>query len=150
MPPIRTQSSQNSIEQEGRILLAIQAIKNQEISTVTRAACTFNVPRSTLRRRLQGVQNRVESRANSHKLTEIEEESLQKWILSMDSRGASPRPSTVREMADLLLAARGSTPILSVGNNWVTNFVKRHPNLSTRFSKGYNYARAKCEDPEIV
>jgi hypothetical protein len=52
MPPIRTRSSQNSIEQEGRILLAIQAIKNQEISNIARAAYTFNVPRLTLRRRL--------------------------------------------------------------------------------------------------
>ena len=78
MPPIRTQTSQNSIEQEGRILLAIQAIKNQEISNTARAAYTFNVPRSTLRRRLQGVQNRAESRANSHKLTEIGEKLLQK------------------------------------------------------------------------
>ena len=68
----------------------------------------------------------------------------------MDSRGAAPRPSTVREMADLLLAARGSTPVLSVGQNWVTKFVKRHPNLSSRFSKRYNYERAKCEDPKII
>ncbi len=30
MPPIRSQSSRDSIEQEGRILLAIQAIKNQD------------------------------------------------------------------------------------------------------------------------
>ena len=93
---------------------------------------------------------RAETRANSHKLTEIEEESLQKWILSMDSRGAAPRPSTVREMADLLLAARGSTPPPLVGKDWVTKFVKRHPILSSRFSKGYNYARAKCEDPKII
>jgi hypothetical protein len=68
----------------------------------------------------------------------------------MDSRGAPPRPSSVREMADLLLAARGSTPVISVGENWVTNFVKRHPNLSSRFLKGYNYERAKCEDPKII
>ena len=86
-------------------------------------------------------------RANNLKLTEIEEESLRKWILSLDSRGVAPRPSTVREIADLLLAARGSTPPPSVGQNWVTKFVKRHPELSSRFSKGYNYARVKCEDP---
>jgi hypothetical protein len=49
-----------------------------------------------------------------------------------------------------LLAARGSTPVISVGENWVTNFVKRHPNLSSRFSKGYNYERVKCEDPKII
>ena len=150
MPPIRTQSSQKRTEQEGRILLAIQAIKNQEIASIRQAALYYNVPKSTLYTRLHGTTNRSETRANSHKLTEIEEESLQKWILSMDSRGAPPRPSSVREMADLLLAARGSTPVISVGENWVTNFVKRHLILSSRFSKGYNYARAKCEDPEII
>jgi hypothetical protein len=150
MLPIRTQSSQNRTEQEGRILLAIQAIKNQEIRAIREAARIFEVPETSLRRRLNGSTNRAETRANSHKLTQIEEESLQKWILSMDSRGAPPRPSSVREMANLLLAARRSTTVLSVGENWVTNFVKRYPILSSRFSKGYNYARAKCEDPQII
>ena len=150
MPPIHPQSSKNSIEQEGRILLAIKAFKNQEINNITLAARTFDVPRSTLRRRLNGIQDRAISRANSHKLSEIEEESLQKWILSMDSRGSAPRPSTVREMANLLLEKRGTTPVISVGENWVTNFVKRHPLLSSRFSKRYNYERAKCEDPNII
>ncbi|CDM38174.1 Probable transposable element [Penicillium roqueforti FM164] len=78
MPPIRSRSSQNSIEQEGRILLAIQAIKSQEISSIREAARRFDVPETTLRRRLRGITNRATSRANSHKLTEIEEESLQK------------------------------------------------------------------------
>ncbi|OQD93547.1 hypothetical protein PENVUL_c008G03920, partial [Penicillium vulpinum] len=150
MPPIRSQSSTNLIEQEGRLLLAIQAFKNQEISSICEVARRFSVPETTLRRRLKGVQSRVICRANSSKLTEIEEESLQKWILSMDSRGAAPRPSMVREMADLLLQKRGTTPVLSVGEKWVYNFVKRHPLLSSRFSKRYNYERAKCEDPKII
>jgi DNA invertase Pin-like site-specific DNA recombinase len=76
MPPIRSRSSQNSIEQEGRILLAIQAIQNKEISSVREVARRFNVPRSTLSTRLNGVQNRAISRANSQKLTDIEEDSL--------------------------------------------------------------------------
>ena len=103
MPPIRSQSSTNSIEQEGRLLLAIQAFKNQEISSIREVARRFSVPETTLRRRLKGVQSRAICRANSSKLTEIEEESLQKWILSIDSRGVAPRPSIVREIADLLL-----------------------------------------------
>jgi hypothetical protein len=108
------------------------------------------VPEATLRRRLRRVQNRAISRANSLKLIEIEEESLKKWILSIDSRGLAPRPSIVREIANLLLEKRGSTPVLSVGENWVTKFVKRRPLLSSRFSKRYNYERAKCEDPKII
>ena len=53
-------------------------------------------------------------------------------------------------MANLLLAARGSTPVQAVGQNWVTIFVKRHSELSTRFSRRYNYECAKCEDPKII
>jgi hypothetical protein len=150
MPPIRTQSSRNSIEQEGRILLAIQAFKNQEISSIREVARRFNVPRSTLSTRLNGIQHRAISRANSHKLTDTEEESLQKWIFSMDARGSAPRPSMVQEMANVLLSHRGINPSSTVGKNWVTNYIKRHPNLSSRFSRRYNYERAKCEDPKII
>ena len=117
MPPIRTQSSRNSIEREGRILLAIQAIKKQEITAIREAARRFDVPESTLQTRLRGTTFRAETRTNSHKLTETEEESLKKWILSMDIRGAAPRPSIVRIIADLLLQKRRTTLVLSVGQN---------------------------------
>ena len=56
----------------------------------------------------------------------------------------------VQEMANLLLATRGTTPIQTVGKNWVTNCIKRHPELDIRFSRRYNYERAKCEDPKII
>lgn len=69
MPPNRSQKAQKATEQEGRILLAIKAIKNQEISSIREAVATFDVPRTTLRRRLQGHQFRHEARANNHKLT---------------------------------------------------------------------------------
>lgn len=115
MPPDRAQTGQKSIEQEGRILLAIQAIQKKEIASIREAGRRFNVPELTLRRRLRGTTNRVESRPNGHKLTRIEEDSLKQWILSMDERGASPRPTTVQEMANILLAVRGSD---QVGKNW--------------------------------
>ena len=76
MPPIRSQSSRNSIEQEGRLLLAIEALKNKEFTSVRGAARCFEVPESTLRTRLCGTQQRATSRANSHKLTKTEEDSL--------------------------------------------------------------------------
>jgi hypothetical protein len=54
--------------------------------------------------------SRVDTRPNSHKLTQLEEDSLVQWILSIDTRGAAPRRATVREIADILLAARRITP----------------------------------------
>jgi hypothetical protein len=69
MPPIRSRSSQKSTEQEGRILLAIQALKNKEIPLIRKAARRFNIPDTTLRRRLSGIKSRANSRANLYKLT---------------------------------------------------------------------------------
>jgi predicted HTH domain antitoxin len=48
MPLKSRQTSGNLVEQEGRIQLAISALKNKEISNIHRAAEIFNVPRSTL------------------------------------------------------------------------------------------------------
>jgi hypothetical protein len=82
-----------------------------------------------------------------HKLTQIEEESLKQRILSLDLRGAAPTPGHVREMANLLLAKRGSIPIQTVGEKWVYNYTQRHPELTSRFSRRYDYRRAQQEDP---
>ena len=72
MPP----KSQTSVEQEGRVLLAISTINKSQIPTVRQAARHFQVPESTLHRRLHGITTRTEKRANNHKLTENEEKSL--------------------------------------------------------------------------
>ena len=50
-------------------------------------------------------------------------------------------------MADRLLRARGSNP---VGKNWVDNFIKRTPELRTRWSRPYDHQRAACEDPAAI
>lgn len=125
----------------------MKAIQNGELSTVRQAAAIYNVPETTLRRRRAGQSSRIDIRANSHKLTQNEEDSVTMWIISMDSRGAAPRPSTVREMANLLLADRGSTPAPTVGVNWATKFIQRREELCTRFSRRYDYQRALNEDP---
>lgn len=132
------------------MLLAIQAIKKEEIKSIREAARCFNVPESTLRTRLRGTPNRAEARANGHKLTQFEEESLKQWILSLDLRGAAPTQAHVREMANVLLAKRGSIPIHTVGEKWVYNFTQRHLELKSCFSRRYDYQRAQQEDPKII
>jgi hypothetical protein len=91
------------MEREGRISLAVKVIQNGQIKSVREAARVFEVPQSTLQDHLNGVKFRKETRANSHKLTPIEEESLIKWILSLDQYGAPPRHFQVCEMAIILI-----------------------------------------------
>jgi hypothetical protein len=61
----------------------------------------------------------------------------------MDRRGSAPGPIGVRDMANLLLAKRGSTPTQTVGEKWVYNFTQRHSELKARFPRRYNYQRAQ-------
>ena len=68
----------------------------------------------------------------------------------MDTCDAAPRYPQVREMANILLAERGSTPIQTVGQKWVYNFIQRHDEIKTRFSRRYDYRRAQNEDPKTI
>lgn len=66
----------------------------------------------------------------------------------MDRRGAAPRPAHIEEMANILLSKRGSANIQTVGVNWGYNFIRRQSELKTKYSRRYNYQRAKNEDPK--
>jgi len=68
-------------------------------------------------------------------------------ILELDSQGFPPSLSHVEDMANQLLDQRGAPP---VGRNWTSNFIRRHPELKTRFTRKYDYQRALCEDPSLI
>ncbi|OQD74715.1 hypothetical protein PENANT_c169G06617 [Penicillium antarcticum] len=152
MPPIRSQKPHKSVQQEERLLLAIKAMEDGQYLSAAAAARAFNVPVSTLKHRIKGRQFRDESRASGHKFTVLEEESMEKWLLSMDSRGAALTHALLRDMANLLLRSRELIPSdpPKVGQNWTTEFVKRHQSLSTCLSRKYNYERALSEDPRVI
>lgn len=150
MPPKRSYSSQKLVEQEGRIQLTISALKKGDIQNVRRAAEVYNIPKSTLHNRVNGQLFRVDLRANSHRLSETQEETLVKWIVSRDTRGAAPRQAQVYEMANIILQADNPSGYTPVGKNWVTNFTNRRPELKSRFARKYNYQQAKCEDPKVI
>ncbi|RDW79426.1 hypothetical protein BP6252_04064 [Coleophoma cylindrospora] len=50
-------------------------------------------------------------------------------------------------MANQLLQARDTPP---VGKRWAGNFVRRQPDLRTRFVRRYDHKRALCEDPRVI
>lgn len=46
------------------------------------------------------------------------------------------------------LLADSDAPL--VGKLWASNFVKRQPQLRTRYYRKYDYKRARCEDPDAI
>ncbi|KAJ5798994.1 uncharacterized protein N7503_006499 [Penicillium pulvis] len=139
MPPIRSKSRQESANKEGKVLLALDDIKNGRVKSLRAAAKLYEIPHITLADRVNGIQARVNIRPNGYKLTKLEEDSLVEWIISMDSRGAAPRLATARKMANILLAARGSHPLPTVGKNWLLAFINRREEIRLRFSRRYDY-----------
>jgi hypothetical protein len=138
---------------EGRITLAVHAIQQGSVKSIRAASVAYDVPWSTLSRRVKGCPARRDTRPASSKLTKTEESTLVEWILSMDRRGLAPTYDIVRQMANLLLQKRSqtqATPPLTIGQNWVYNLVKRHKALKCQYNRKYDYQRAKCEGPTII
>jgi hypothetical protein len=144
MSPLNTT---HLVHQEGRIVLAMEALNQGHFTSVRAAAKSFDVPRSTLQYRVHKHPARRDSRPASCKLTETDELTLVEWILSMDERGLPPRSDNVRQMANLLLQKRCQN---QVGQLWVHNFIRRQEALKSRYNRKYDYQRAKCEDPTII
>jgi hypothetical protein len=148
-PPHNTQLAQKA-QKEGRMALAIQALKRGQLSSVRAAAETYDVAESTLRGRVKGIDARCDSIPINRKLTTTEELTLIEWILSMDQRGLPVRTDSIRQMANLLLQKRFQDNTRIVGQRWVYNFVRRHNSLQSKYNRKYDYQRAKCEDPTII
>ena len=135
------------LSKEKNIILALQALRNDPKLRIYPAARIYKVPPSTLYDRYYGKPSRGDIIPNSRKLSDLEEQIIIEYIIDLDSRGFPPRLRGVEEMANRLLADRDASP---VGKRWASNFVRRQPDLKTRFNRRYDYQRAKCEDPAII
>jgi hypothetical protein len=132
---------------EADIQLTISDIQSERFKSERRAAAIYNVPRTTVRRRRDGQRYRRDCEPNSKRLTKLEEEVIVQRILDESLRGVPPSKANVQDMADRLLRERGEKP---TGKNWVDNFIKRTPELRTRWSRPYDHQRAACEDPAVI
>ena len=139
------------MQQEGRIALVVNALKQGHFTSIRGAAKSYNVPFTTLRHRVRGQLAQRDIRPPNYKLTSIEKSTLVEWILSIDQRGLSPRPDTIQQMANLLIQKQlDISQGITVGNRWVLNFVQRHQALQTQYNRKYNYQQAKCKDPILI
>jgi hypothetical protein len=129
-PPISTES----VQKEGRMVLALEAFKQGYFTSFKAAVRSYDVHWKTLSRRVRGQLPRRDTRPTNCKLIAAEELTLVQLILSIDQRGLAPRPDSVRQMANLLIVKRSNSnsnpnPKSLVGQRWVINFVRRHQTL---------------------
>ena len=130
---------------ESDMILTINTLRTNPHLKISHVTQIFHVPRTTLSDRVKGKSSRQNILANSRKLTNLEEEVIVRYILDLDSRAFPPRRSNVEDMANRILFDRNGG---RVGKNWTTNFVRRQPDLRTRFNRTIDYQRVLCEDPD--
>jgi hypothetical protein len=108
--PPNSQSTQS----EGRMALAMSAIDQNQFRSVQRAAETYDLVQTTLRRRHAGIPSRRDCTLNSKKLTDLEESVIIQHILDLDMQGFSLKLSAIRDIANKLLAVhdKGNVGIL--------------------------------------
>jgi len=137
----------SSTLKEAQTILALKVIQRNKNLTLQAASKIYNIHHTTLMRRRDGKPARYDIPTNSRKLKDLEEKTIIQYIIKLYTRAFHPRLSYVEDIANQLLRERDAP---KVGVQWAHNFVKRQPKLQTRFTRKYNYQRAKCEDPKVI
>ena len=91
---------------QSQVQMALDALKKGQFKSQRAAALAFDIPETTLRRRIRGVVSRPQKTANCQKLSDTEESILLAWILDMDKRGIPLHLPIVCHLAQLLVSAR--------------------------------------------
>ena len=131
---------------EGRISLALHSLRTSQSKSLRAATKVYDVPYTTLNKRYYGIYSRQETRHPACKLTQTEEEVLLQRILDLDEQGFPLQQAVVRDIAAIILSNRSEQPPLTLGKNWITSFIRRHPSLQTKYNRKYDYQRAICKD----
>lgn len=136
---------QKEKEREAAIARAIQAHEGG-LSLRAAAECA-GVARSTLHGRLKGAQSWRKAHEIDQTLGAAEEKMIVKQIEDMDRRGFPMRVDMVQELALKILNKREGGGSLTLGQHWITRFLNRHPQLSSKFS---TQVRIVKSDPKII
>lgn len=133
---------------ESQIQQALEALRNQEFPSIRAAARGYNVPESTLRTRLKGVQNRRTTHEYRKRLSVRQQEFLVEWILEQEAQGFPPSHARARDMATRILRMNGDSQEL--GKKWIHKFIQDNPRIASVVGKPIEAARINGTNPEAI
>ncbi|CAB3221940.1 unnamed protein product [Arctia plantaginis] len=138
---------------ETQLKSALQAVKSCQMSQ-REAAETYGIPRRTLRNHIEsGSMEKITGRVPI--LNKSQEKDLCKRIIRLSQIGMPLTPKIVRKQAYEFCKANNVPNLFSdkkniAGKKWLTNFVKRNPEISLRRAQLLNPARAQKLNKPIV
>jgi len=112
------------------------------------AATQNGVPRNTLRGRVDGAQPQRHAHSDEQRLTVVQEEHLELWILRQEALGYAPTHAQVRAIASGLLKRAGDHKPL--GKKWSNHFIKRHPAIKAKLGRRTDWERINAATPDNI
>lgn len=138
------------IDHEGRIQAAIRAIhakgKKDDgtwVYAIRAAAKDHDVPRETLRTRLNGVRARKDAHEHERALTAVQEDILVSWASGLAKRGLPITLDALQECASHIAGRE-------VGKTWPKRFVARHPEIKMKWTTSLEKCRAASLNRTVV
>src|SRR5437762_2633629 len=103
------------------------------------------VLRTTLRGRLNGAQSCQDTHDDEQRLSTVQEEHLERWILRQEALGYAPTHAQVRAIASGILKQGGDDKPL--GKKWSKHFLERHPAIKTKLGRRTDWERINAATP---
>ena len=101
----------SSITVEAKVVLALEALKNDPKLGLKAAARLYSVLYATLHRRRAGRPARRDTPANSRCLTDLEEKTIVQYITELSTRAFPPILRSVEDIANHLRRERDMPPV---------------------------------------
>ena len=134
------QTNIKAIENETAIIEALDAIKFGTYKNASEASRALGISRTTLYRRVKGNPSRSSARVKQQLLTEVEENTLVKYIQQLTRVGYPLTYGMLRELVVEIKKnhdALGASPTICsikeirIGQDWIPRFIKRHPRIKS-------------------
>jgi hypothetical protein len=131
---------------EGDVQNALTDLRNGVL--LATAATRNGAPRNTLRGRLNGAQPHRHAHCDGQRLTAVQEEHLELWILRQEALSYAPTHAQVRAIASGVLEREGDHKPL--GRKWSSHFVKRHPAVKTKLGRRTDWEHINAATPDNI
>ena len=127
----------------------MRAYKAGKFSNIRDAAIAHGITYGKLQNRLAGISTRSESHISQQNLTPAEKRVLVSRILQLDQWGFPPQIQCIHDLATHFIRSDGKS-CTTIGKNWTTQFLKRHPSLESKFAAQLDKQCGFANNPLIV
>ena len=149
LPTIRTQRSVRRKQwSDENMVSALEAVKSG--MSVLRAATLYDVPKSTLRDRVNGRVKHGEKPGPNTYLSSAEEEELTSFLMEVAKIGYGKTRTEVKHLVEAVAREKEVLRGTKITDGWFRRFLERRPNLSLRRGDATANVRMEALDHETM